>query len=108
MTASKASAVQGTSITLIPTAKSGYTFDHYTISPAATITSNKFTMPAGNVTVKAFFKVTYTQVVVGNQIKATDRSQTGTATTVGNEISDSHFTAGESALASTFNSRVLS
>lgn len=108
LTASKASAVQGTTITLTPTANTGYTLDHYTISPSATISNNKFTMPAGNVTVKAFFKATYTRVSTGNKIKATDRSQTGTATTVGNVISDSHFTAGESALASTFNDRVLS
>ena len=50
----------------------------------------------------------YTKVVAGNKIKATDRSQTGTATTQGAVIRDSHFTAGTKAEASTFNDRVLS
>ena len=50
----------------------------------------------------------YTQVTKGNKIKATDRSQTGTTTTKGAVIKDSHFSKGDSAKASTFNSRVLS
>ena len=98
----------GTTVTLSPSASSGYTFDHYTISPSRTITNNKFTMPSSNVTVKAFFKKVYTKVTAGNYIKATDRSQTGTSTTAGTALSDSHFSSGESASASTFNSRVLS
>ena len=50
----------------------------------------------------------YTKVVSGNKIKATDRSQTGTPTTQGAKIQDSHFSAGTKAEASTFNEKVLS
>ena len=49
----------------------------------------------------------YTAVVSGNKILATDRSQTGTSTTAGNVMTDSHFTAGTKIQASTFNSQVL-
>ena len=98
----------GATVTLSATPSSGYTFDHYTISPSRTITNNQFTMPSANVTVKAFFKKIYTKVVAGNYILATDRSQTGTATTAGTTLSNTHFSSGESADASTFNSRVLS
>ena len=55
-------------------------------------------------------KYTYTAmtaVVKGNQCLPTDRSQTGTATTQGTVMSDSHFTAGTKIEASTFNSDVL-
>lgn len=49
----------------------------------------------------------YTPVSSGSKALATDRSQTGTATTAGTVMTDSHFTAGEKIEASTFNSRVL-
>lgn len=45
-----------------------------------------------------------TPVTSGNVIKATDRSQTGTATTQGAVMTDSHFSAGTAIKASTFNS----
>lgn len=51
--------------------------------------------------------IPYTAVTKGNKIKATDRSQTGTSTTAGNKISDSHFTAGTIIKASDFNDKVL-
>ena len=49
----------------------------------------------------------YTAVTAGNVIKATDRSQTGTSTTAGNVMTDSHFSSGTKIEASTFNSQVL-
>lgn len=51
--------------------------------------------------------IPYTAVKAGDKIKATDRSQTGQTTTPGNRITDSHFSAGTSAKASTFNDKVL-
>lgn len=107
LSASPSSGTSGTQITLTPTASSGYVFDHYSANPSTSISNNKFTLTQ-NVTVKAYFKKIYTKVNAGDPIKATDRSQTGTPTTAGTELSDSHFSSGESADASTFNSRVLS
>ena len=49
----------------------------------------------------------YTRVNAGDKIVVANRSQTGTTTTQGAVISDTHFSAGDSAAASTFNSRVL-
>lgn len=43
------------------------------------------------------------KVTAGNIIKATDRSQTGTATTQGAVMTDSHFSAGTKITASAFN-----
>jgi len=51
--------------------------------------------------------VPYTSVKTGNKIMATDRSQTGTVTTKGAVMSDSHFTAGTLITASAFNTKVL-
>ena len=51
--------------------------------------------------------IPYTAVKAGDKIKATDRSQTGQTTTAGDRITDSHFSAGTSAKASTFNDKVL-
>lgn len=53
------------------------------------------------------FGASYTAVTAGNKILATDRSQTGTTTTAGTVMQDSHFTAGTKIEASTFNSQVL-
>ena len=53
------------------------------------------------------FSQAYTAVTAGNKILATDRSQTGTTTTAGTVMQDSHFTAGTKIEASTFNSQVL-
>ncbi len=54
--ASPASAPEGTTITLTAVPNSGYHFDRFeVISGQITITNNTFTMPAGDVTVKAVF-----------------------------------------------------
>ena len=55
--ASHAKAVVGTEITLIATPKTGYHFKEWeVISGGVTISNNKFTMPNGNVEVKAIFE----------------------------------------------------
>ena len=59
VTASPTTAAAGTEITLTAEAASGYTFGSYTVTDAdgavVTVTDNKFTMPASNVTVSATF-----------------------------------------------------
>ena len=72
----------------------------------------RFNASSGTINVSWFkLEVTvsqaYTAVTAGNKILATDRSQTGTTTTQGAVMSDSHFTAGTLIEASTFNSQVL-
>ena len=55
--ADKTSAAAGTVVTLTATPKSGYTFKQWqVITGGVTIKDNKFTMPAGNVEVKAIFE----------------------------------------------------
>lgn len=55
--ASSTSAAEGTEITLTATPDSGYHFKEWqVVSGSVTITNNQFTMPAGNVTVKAVFE----------------------------------------------------
>ena len=55
--ADKTSAAAGTVVTLSATPKSGYTFKQWqVVSGNVTIKDNKFTMPAGNVEVKAIFE----------------------------------------------------
>jgi len=64
--ASSASAMAGTEITLTATPNSGYKFKEWqVVSGGITISSNKFTMPANAVTVKAVFEAipTYTVTV---------------------------------------------
>ena len=52
LTANKSTAEEGATVKLTKTANSGYQFDAYQTTPSTlTITSNKFTMPARNVTV---------------------------------------------------------
>lgn len=61
LTASASKAYYGNTITLTPTPATGYKLSSYTTSPTLTISSNKFTMPAKNVSVTAnFVKVDYT------------------------------------------------
>ena len=55
LTANKTTAYQGQTVTLTPKAGTGYKFSKYTTSPSVTISSNKFTMPAGNITITATF-----------------------------------------------------
>lgn len=60
--ASLSSAEAGTEITLTASPSSGYVFKEWQIiSGGVTITGNKFTMPANNVTVKAIFEKTSVQ-----------------------------------------------
>ena len=55
--ATPATAAAGTEITLSATANSGYHFKEWqVVSGSVTITDNKFTMPASDVTVKAIFE----------------------------------------------------
>ena len=55
--ADKTSAAAGTVVTLSATPKSGYTFKEWqVVTGGVTIKDNKFTMPAGNVEVKAVFE----------------------------------------------------
>lgn len=65
LTANKSTAYQGQTVTLTPKPATGYKFSKYTSSPSVTISSNKFTMPASNVTVTATFtNQSYTVTVV--------------------------------------------
>ena len=60
LTASKSKASAGTVITLTPTPKTGYKLNKITTSPSVTVSNNKFTMPASNITVTATWtKVNY-------------------------------------------------
>ena len=55
--ADKTSAAVGTVVTLTATPKSGYTFKQWqVVTGGVTIKDNKFTMPAGNVEIKAIFE----------------------------------------------------
>ena len=57
LTAGTATAVVGSTVTLVPTPAEGYELDSYTTVPAGlTITGNQFTMPAQAVTVTATFR----------------------------------------------------
>lgn len=61
--ADKTSAAAGTVITLTATPKSGYHFKQWqVVTGGVTIKDSKFTMPAGNVEVKAIFEKTATTV----------------------------------------------
>ena len=67
LTTSASTAVKGTSITLSTSANAGYNFSSYSSSPSVTISSNKFTMPASNVTITAnFTKKSYAISVVAS------------------------------------------
>ena len=62
--ANPANAAAGTVITLTAAPNSGYRFKEWETSPALAIGGDgEFTMPAENVTIKAIFKATGTQVV---------------------------------------------
>lgn len=89
--ASAESATEGTEITLTVTADEGYELDVLTVKDASnadiTVTDNKFTMPASDVTVTATFKQTATapeQYAItvnydGSEGNAFSYSETGTA-----------------------------
>ena len=66
-TASATTAAAGTEITLSATANTGYHFkEWHVVSGSVTITDNKFTMPASNVTVKAIFEADVTPYLLGD------------------------------------------
>ena len=61
VTFSKNPANYGDTITITPTPTAGWKVKKITTSPSVTVTNNKFTMPASNVTVTVTFeKITYT------------------------------------------------
>ena len=60
-----------------------------------------------DITITVTTRTRYTAVTSGNKILATDRSQTGTATSAGSVISDSHFSSGTKITASDFNRVIL-
>ena len=111
--ASVNSASPGTTVTVTCTPSTGFTANTPTSNvsgvafTAAGTNKWTFTMPNANITVSCTFTNSRTATVVGGKIKATDRSQAGISTTVGTKISDSHFSAGTKAQATTFNSQVL-
>ncbi|MBQ6536378.1 MAG: S-layer homology domain-containing protein [Firmicutes bacterium] len=55
-TPSKDTATEGEQITITANPDAGYEFEKITVTPAATINGNSFTMPAANVTVTVTFK----------------------------------------------------
>lgn len=85
-TASHSSAAPGTTITLYPTASTGYYFSGWTTSPSVTVSNNKFTMPSSNISVTANFTKTSYSISKGSS-----PSGAGTVTT-----SKSSATMGES------------
>ena len=61
LSASVASASPGETVTLTPSASTGYYLTGYTTNPSVTITNNTFTMPSSAISVTAnFAKITYT------------------------------------------------
>jgi len=76
----------------------------------ANVVVRNVTQSSFNVTITITFETEdlgWEAVTAGEKILAADRLQTGTGTTVGNIIKDSHFTAGTIAYADSFNSEVL-
>ncbi len=85
-TASVASATIGDEVTLTATAKTGYQFKEWeVISGGITITNNKFTMPAGTVTVKAIFEKTAYDIILQNDGNGTATASVASAT-IGDEV----------------------
>ena len=76
LTASASSVTPGSTVTLYPSASTGYYLQSYTTSPHVVITNNQFTMPNSDITITATFaKRTYTIT------KAASPSGAGTVTT---------------------------
>ncbi|MBR6251239.1 MAG: InlB B-repeat-containing protein, partial [Bacteroidales bacterium] len=75
-TADKTTAIIGEMITLTPETRTGYTFQGWTTTPTLTIATNKFTMPALNVTAVAEFTANkYTITYAANGGSGTMSSQ---------------------------------
>ncbi|HZK25081.1 MAG TPA: hypothetical protein VFC74_06805, partial [Oscillospiraceae bacterium] len=85
-TAKPATAEAGTEITLSASASSGYQFKEWqVVSGGVTISSDKFTMPAGNVEVKAIFEVlppTLTGVSISPKTTSVQKGTSDTFTAV--------------------------
>ena len=80
-TASKTTANIGDVITLTPATKAGYTFTGWTMTPnTVTVTNNKFTMPASNVTAKANYEA------IGYTVSVTDGTASKTTANIGDVI----------------------
>lgn len=76
LTASASSVTPGSTVTLYPSASTGYYLSSYSTSPHVVITNNQFTMPNSDITITATFaKRTYTIT------KAASPSGAGTVTT---------------------------
>ncbi len=76
LSASASSARQGTTITLYPSASTGYYLTGYTTSPSVTVSNNQFTMPGQAITVTAnYAKISY------SISKGSSPSGAGTVTT---------------------------
>ena len=64
LSANKSTATMGETVTLTPTASTGYHFSSYSTSPSLSISNNQFTMPAGNVSITANFAKTSYSITV--------------------------------------------
>ena len=83
-TAAPASGVEGTEVTLIATPNEGYAFKEWqVISGGVTVTDNKFTIGAANVTVKAVFSA-----VSQGSLKYEVINETGTSIISGSNIGE--------------------
>ena len=80
----KTSAHYGDEVTIIPTRATGYKIKTLTVTDEVTVTDNKFTMPASNVTVTVEYeKDTYTATfVIGNTTCGTNQVVFGEAVTI--------------------------
>ena len=83
VTANVASAAQGDQVTLTVSPNAGYALDTLTVKNASgaavTVTNNKFTMPASNVTITATFKVQYTVKINASENGKVIANSTGVA-----------------------------
>ena len=84
VTASHTTASEGTTITLTPSPASGYKFSAWDVKDASsnvvTVTNNKFTMPASNVTVSATFAA-IPQLATPTNLSASDITTTSATLT---------------------------
>ena len=84
---SKLSAKMGDEVTVTPTPATGYQLKSITVSPSATVTNNKFTMPAGNTTVTIVFeKIKYNVTKTVTPAAGGTASLNKTSASVGDEI----------------------
>ncbi len=87
LTLSKTTANIGDEITITATPGSGWRLKSLTTNPSRTITNNKFTMPAGNVTVTAVFeKISYTVSISKTPSAGGSVSLSKTTAQIGDEI----------------------